>query len=220
MDGIHDMGGMHGFGKVPRDQDCAFDHDWQKRAFALTEALAWSVPFCADEHRYAIERIAPADYLGLDYFEKWAIAAAALAQNAGLVDQHELESGHKRFDITQEDHPAVSSVELLTATKAGAEMKFAPSTAEPLFKVGQSVRVLANSPVGHTRVPRYVRNRVARIVSDCGVFQFADAMAAGKGPCPQHCYTLEFLASDLWGEAADPNGRVCLDLWESYLESA
>jgi nitrile hydratase len=218
MDGIHDMGGMHGFGPVPCDQDRAFDHDWQKRAFALTEALAWSVPFCADEHRAAIERIAPADYLRLDYFEKWTVAATALVQTAGLVDPQEVASGLKRFDIPQGDHPAVGPADILAATKAGAEMTFPPTTAMPRFAVGQSVRVLANSPVGHTRVPRYVRNHVGKVIADMGVFQFADSMASGQGPDPQHCYTVEFSSKDLWGSAADANGCVCLDLWESYLD--
>ncbi|WP_170771719.1 nitrile hydratase subunit beta [Ruegeria lacuscaerulensis] len=220
MDGIHDMGGMHGFGPVPCDQDRAFDHDWQKRAFALTEALAWSVPFCADEHRAAIERIAPEDYLRLDYFEKWTVAATALVQAAGLVDPQEVASGRKRFDIALVDHPAVGPADILAATKAGAEMTFPPTTAAPRFTVGQSVRVLANSPAGHTRVPRYVRNHVGQITLNAGVFQFADTMAVGQGPSPQHCYCVEFLATDLWGNDADPKGRVCLDLWENYLEPA
>ncbi|MEO3417161.1 nitrile hydratase subunit beta [Roseovarius sp. CAU 1744] len=220
MDGIHDMGGMHGFGNIPCDQDGTFDHDWQKRAFALTEALAWSVPFCADEHRHAIERIAPEEYLRRDYFEKWAIAAAMLVQEAGLVDQQELDTGRKRFDIVQEGHAAAGPAEVLAATRAGAEMTFPSAAATPRFGMGQPVRVLANSPAGHTRVPRYARKHVGCITANSGVFQFADSMAAGRGPCPQHCYTVEFLATDLWGSAADPNGRVCLDLWESYLEPA
>ena len=92
------MGGMQGFGPVPVAADTVLDHDWQKRAFALAETLAWSVPFNSDMHRHAIERIDPAEYLSRDYFDKWAIAVKTLLLEAGLVDQVELTSGRKLFD--------------------------------------------------------------------------------------------------------------------------
>ncbi|MFT7059845.1 MAG: nitrile hydratase [Pseudorhodobacter sp.] len=218
MDGIHDMGSMHGFGRVPLEQDTVFTHDWQKRAFALTEALAWSVPFCADEHRHSIERIAPADYLNRDYFEKWVIGVQTLLQEAGLVDCEELVTGQKRFDIVQESHPAVTPKELIADTKAGAALSFAGQSSAAKFNVGQTVRVGVDCPAGHTRVPRYVRNRIGKIVKDLGVFQFADAVAAKLGPCPQHCSTVEFDARSLWGADAEENQRLYVDLWEAYLE--
>ena len=220
MDGIHDMGGMHGFGRIPVEEDTVFSHNWQKRAFALTEALAWSVPFTEDEHRFAIEQILPVDYLSRDYFEKWVIAAQTLMQEAGVVDREELTTGKKRFDITHEDHPPVSAEELVAATKAGAERSFPSDKKTAKFEVGQAVRVAANCPPGHTRAPRYLRNRPGIVVEDVGVFQFADAVVAGNGACPQHCYTVEFKAKTLWGVDAEENECVCADLWEAYLEPA
>ena len=218
MDGIHDMGGMHGFGRVPLEQDSVFTSDWQKRAFALIEALAWSTPYTADEHRQAIERIAPADYLSRDYFEKWVIAAETLLTEAGLVDQGELDSGKKRFDISPEGHQPIGPDELVGATKAGADLEFDPDSKPAKYEVDQSIRVSNNCPPGHTRVPRYVRNRIGKIVKDVGVFQFADAVAAGYGSCPQHCYTVEFEAVTLWGTGAESNECIYVDLWESHLE--
>lgn len=218
MDGIHDMGGMQGFGRVPVEQDTVFDYRWQQRAFALAETLAWSVPFSADQHRQAIERIAPADYLSCDYFDKWAMAVQTLLLEAGLADVDELRDGKPRLDAPSGDHAPVSAQTLLVATKQGAPMTFLTQDRKPLFEVGQTVRVLPHGKQNHTRTPRYVRGHAGKIVANLGYFQFADAVAAGTGPDPQFCYTVEFSATALWGATASQNDTVSLDLWEPYFE--
>lgn len=220
MDGIHDMGGMQGFGPVPTQAEDVFRHDWQKRAFALTETIAWSAHFNSDQHRHAIERMPPADYLSVDYFEKWVIGCRTLLLEAGLVDETELATGEKRFGLPPEKHVAVGAKELVATTRAGAPMSYPDDTAAPAFAQGQTVRVRSASPAGHTRAPRYVRGHAGVIDTDLGVFQFADAMARGTGPAPQHCYTVRFDTADLWGPDAEPGTSVRLDLWEAYLEPA
>ncbi|RKF17095.1 nitrile hydratase subunit beta [Roseovarius spongiae] len=221
MDGIHDMGGMHGFGRVPVEAEEVFTHEWQRRSFALADALAWTVPFNADQHRHAIERLAPGDYLTIDYFEKWARACQMLMQEAGVASAEELATGRKSFDPDLGEHgkpPDAATVRRVMPR--GAQLMFPPDTAEPAFRVGQRVRVRDMHVPGHTRAPRYVRLREGVIERDLGVFQFADAMARGDGPDPQHCYTVAFAAQDLWGAEAEPRGRVFLDLWEAYLDPA
>ena len=40
MDGVHDMGGMHGFGKVKAEQnEPVFHAEWEARCLALSRAL-------------------------------------------------------------------------------------------------------------------------------------------------------------------------------------
>lgn len=219
MDGIHDIGGMHGFGPVPvESQDYVFRHDWQRRSFGLAQALAGPAAFCADMHRHKIERLPAVDYLRMDYFEKWAIATSELLKDAGLASAAELASGEKAFDVDLQKHAPATPQGLLAAMKAGAEMQFPRETSPARFAVGEAVRVSVESPEGHTRAPRYVRGKLGRIVVDMGVFQFADSVAAGKGPCPQHCYTVEFTADALWGRHAErADDRIYLDLAEAYL---
>lgn len=221
MDGIHDLGGMHGFGPVAiKKEDYIFKADWQRRAFALAEALGGTVPHSADQHRQEVERMPAVDYLRLDYFEKWLVATEALLMQAGLVNAEELRTGRKQFDVDLVRHQRVGPEELIAAVKSGAQLRFSEDTRAARFSVGERIRVRKDSPSGHTRMPRYLRGRAGEIVADQGVFQFADAMAAGRGPEPQHCYTVAFTAHEVWGRNAEGDDMIYADLWEDYLEPA
>ena len=93
MDGVsrvHDMGGQTGFGPVPVDDDGQFFHaDWEARIYALVKALqrrgVISREF--DDLRDAIERIPPAEYLTMSYYERWLQATAMLLAERGLLDE-------------------------------------------------------------------------------------------------------------------------------------
>ncbi|USG60995.1 nitrile hydratase subunit beta [Sneathiella marina] len=220
MDGIHDLGGMHGFGPVPiKEEDVAFKWHCQRRAFALVQALAGPTPYVADMHRQKIEQLPAVDYLRWDYFDKWLYATEELMKDAGLVSEDELREGKMQFSVDLDAHPPSRPEALVDAMKTGQDMRFPPADYPAGFIVGQTVRVRANCPQGHTRVPRYVRGRLGKITKDEGVFQFADTVAAGQGPHPQHCYNVAFSAKALWGENAEnPGDYVYLDLAEAYLE--
>ena len=92
MDGIHDLGGMHGFGAIPREADePVFHAEWERRVFALdllVEAFVEGANL--DAFRHAIERLDPATYLTVSYYEKWAFALEALLVDAGVVTPDEI----------------------------------------------------------------------------------------------------------------------------------
>jgi nitrile hydratase subunit beta len=46
---------------------------------------------------------------------------------------------------------------------------------------------------------------------------FPDTNAHGQGEQPEPVYGVRFDARELWGDTAEPNQRVFIDLWESYL---
>ena len=50
-------------------------------------------------------------------------------------------------------------------------------------------------------------------------FVFPDTNAHGKGPNPQHVYSVRFEAAELWGRAGQ-GGAVYVDLWDDYLDVA
>ena len=76
------------------------------------------------------------------------------------------------------------------------------------------------NPVGHTRLPRYVRAKSGTIDAIHGVFVFPDTNARFKGENPQYLYSVRFTARELWGEQTTPQDCVYVDLWDDYLEPA
>ena len=58
MDGVHDMGGMHGFGEVAAtDTDPVFAAEWQGRVFGNTLAMLIFSGGNLDRFRFLIESI-------------------------------------------------------------------------------------------------------------------------------------------------------------------
>src|SRR2546427_11569423 len=89
MNGIHDMGGMHGFGRVEREKnEPVFHAAWEGRGFGLTRAYRHL--FNIDESRHAIERMAPIDYLGSSYYQRWLDGNVRLLVGKGVVTRGEL----------------------------------------------------------------------------------------------------------------------------------
>ncbi len=111
----------------------------------------------------------------------------------------------------------IAKDDIWDAVHVGAQFRM-PTDAAPRFKAGDAVVVRVINPVGHTRLPRFDRGRRGVVQEDRGSFSFPDTLAHGKGPKPQHLYSVRFAARDLWGEAADARDWIYLDLWDDYIE--
>ena len=91
MNGVHDLGGLHGFGPVqPTQSEPVFQADWERTTFGLMQALACDGHFNIDETRHGIERMGPA-YLTTSYYEHWLFAIEALCLEKGLATREELD---------------------------------------------------------------------------------------------------------------------------------
>ena len=216
MNGVHDMGGMEGFGPVVREQnEPVFHADWEGRVYALASIAARLALINADEFRHAIERIAPARYLASSYYERWLAAVETLLVERGVVTREEIIAKEE-----SEIDPALIANPV--ATHGPAAVKDEPGAKPPRARYPKGARVRARNlnPSGHTRLPRYVRGKAGVIARDWGVFVFPDTNAHHAGQKPQHCYSVAFDARELWGKSAKANcrERVHLDLWEDYLE--
>ena len=79
MNNIHDMGGMHGFGAIPIEEDePVFHTDWEAKAMALTVAMgAWG-KWNIDASRFQRESLGPLEYLQFTYYERWLAGLADL----------------------------------------------------------------------------------------------------------------------------------------------
>src|SRR3954454_18902656 len=93
MNGAHDMGGMHGFGPVVREEnEPVFHADWERTVFAMNRAIRARGLINIDESRHGIERMPPAEYLAASYYERWLSSLERVLVEKGIVSQDELES--------------------------------------------------------------------------------------------------------------------------------
>jgi hypothetical protein len=91
MNGVHDMGGMHGFGPILREvNEPLFHADWEARLWAIDRILLQQGYFTIDAHRYGIERMAPVDYLRASYYERWLASFEYNLIHEGLIAADEL----------------------------------------------------------------------------------------------------------------------------------
>jgi nitrile hydratase len=219
MDGIHDFGGMHGFGKVePEENEPFFHADWERRIFAMTMVMGFVTLTGDDQFRREIERMGPAHYLNSSYYEKWLESTISVAKEFGLTTEEEL-SGGAVAPIPEKlkgNSPAVAS-EVWDNIHAGASQSMPDSGVPQRFQIGERVRTLAQMGTGHTRLPRYARNKIGTIEGAWGTFIFADSNAAEYRTDPVHLYSVAFDATTLWGNEAADGDSVVLDLFEPYL---
>lgn len=219
MNGVHDMGGMHGFGPVePERDEPVFHYDWEKKVFALRFASGAMGKWNIDMARHANERMPPADYLAATYYERWLNGLERLLLEGGVVTQRELESGRSSAPLPDEDRARVLRAAAVDGVLAAGKNYRVDEAVAQRFAVGTSVMARNVHPAGATRLPRYARGRRGVIARNHGVFIFPDANAAGVGRKPQHLYNVRFRARELWGETASPHDAVYLDLWDDYLE--
>lgn len=217
MNGIHDMGGMHGFGPVVREENEPLFHaGWEARVRSIMYLTIGQSLYNLDAFRYGIEQMAPAEYLRAPYYERWLTTLERNLIHNGVIAASEL-GGHLE-DLS--NSPAIASVYDAIGVTRWAEVDAAASPESARFAVGDAVLARNSHPDGHTRLPRYVRGRRGIVEALRGEHTLPDANAIGLGKSPQRLYKVRFEGQELWGDSAEPNSVVHLDLWESYLEPA
>lgn len=217
MNSVHDMGGMHGFGPIPLEEnEPVFHADWEARAMALRLLMgAWG-KWSLDAGRHANESLSLQQYLNLSYYERWITSLADLAVNAELITLDEVKNGRPAPGAEKLSPPiGPEGVRKLLANGRPASRKI---ESDAKFSVGDRVRTNVNAPEGHTRLPRYARGRVGDVILYHGAHVFPDSHAHFNGENPDHLYTVRFSGRDLWGEQANDRDFVHLEMWESYID--
>jgi nitrile hydratase len=218
MNGVHDMGGMDGFGKVePEANEPVFHSAWEARVMAMNRALGATGEWNIDMSRFSLESLRPDVYLASSYYRKWFLGLERRLLERDLIAEDEIASGRalragkplkRKFTIADIGR-------VLTRGSYGR-----PATAPARFKPGDRVRARNINPTTHTRLPRYARGHTGIVERVQGCHVFPDTAAIGKGEHPQWLYTVCFDARELWGDDADPTVTVSVEAFEPYLESA
>ena len=222
MNGVHDLGGMQGFGPVrpePESEEPVFHEQWEGRVYAMVRLIGSLELWNLDMTRRARESLPPADYLAYSYYEIWLAALRKQLLKSGLVSEEELRTGRALAAVSGAILKRVMRAEQVRAKPFMTTSYRRPAPGPAWFAPGDRVRARNCHPHGHTREPRYVRGHVGTIDAHYGSQVYPDLSADGvvEG---RHLYCVRFAARELWGESADVNSAVYVDLWEEYLEAA
>lgn len=217
MNGVHDMGGMQGFGPVTVELDePAFHEPWEGRVLALSRAILYSRAWNLDMFRDSQERLPARVYLSVSYYHRWLLGLTQSALEKGFVTQDELAAGHA-------SGPGKPVQRTLTQNDVSAGFirpPFGrPPTREARFKPGDRVRTRNLHSPGHTRLPRYARDKDGIVEAVRGCHVYPDAVVAGRGEDPQWLYTVAFPGRELWGPDADATLTVSIEAFEPYLDA-
>jgi nitrile hydratase len=220
--GIHDVGGMAGFGPVRVVPDePRFAGDWEKRVLGLNMATLVQELYNVDENRWARERIPPAVALTSSYWQLLLMAMETCLHEHGIVTRDELSARVAELEadpgrVAEAPGPEVEAA--VRQRMAGGLSRERAVDRAPRFAVGDPVVTQRALAPGHHRLPDYARGRRGVVAIVHPAYVTPDANAHGQGEQPEHLYHVTFTAAELWG-ATGP-GTVGLDLWERYLSPA
>jgi nitrile hydratase len=217
MDGIHDMGGMDGFGKIDREpNEPVFHEGWEGRVLAMNSAMRASGSWNIDMGRYGIELLPPHVYLASSYYKRWFLRLEQMLIQRDLIGADEITAGRALRPGKTLNRGTFTVADVERVLRRDSFGRPAPAAAR--FKPGDRVRARNIHPRTHTRLPRYVRGHVGVIERLHGAHVFPDSTVLGKGEDPQWLYAVCFDSQELWGTDADPAVKVSIDAFEPYLE--
>lgn len=216
MDGVHDMGGMHGFGPVDAAATDSGHEGWESRLQALA-FLSGGIT------RAGIEAIDPAKYLNSTYHERWVICAERRLVDKGKATTDQLDRWREIFESDAAAQPPRTEDPANVATvQAMLDKSFTlPAAEAPQFAVGERVRVNRMRPEPHHRCPRYLRGVVGE-VEKVPAQDFLPGTPFSAN-LVEPVYTVRFNSVDLWGDRTgqgEPPYDLFIDLWQTYLEPA
>jgi nitrile hydratase subunit beta len=225
LNSVHDLGGVDGFGPVPYEkEEPVFHQKWEEKVFAMYTVLLGQDVYNLDEFRYHIEHMDPVYYLDSSYYEHWLLAMEVLLVDKGFLRQEEYDAKLRELenadtsDSLERLDPELTHRSVVLMYRGCSTHK--QDTAEK-YRPGDRVRVKNMHPKGHTRVPRYVRDKIGTVDRYFGTFVLPDSNTMhGTEPKRSGVYLIAFEARDLWGEESPVQDTLYIELWEDYFEKS
>lgn len=91
----------------------------------------------------------------------------------------------------------------------------------PVFNPGDPIRVVTRSPIGHYRVPFYLRGKrgtVEAVIEPPAVDNEAEGFGRNAG-VKRHYYRIAFPMTELWPEyGGSPRDGLRVEVFETWLE--
>jgi nitrile hydratase subunit beta len=213
-----DVGGKPGFGPInPDPHEPLFHAPWERKSLALALAMGVTGQWNIDLSRSARETLPT--YLQQSYYEIWANALAKLLIDRGLLSEAEL-AAHKPLGTVQPLPKKLWAADVPGVLARGGPTA-RPHSAPAQFALGQRVRAQPIAHGGHTRLPRYVWGKVGTVTQLHGAHVYADRHAIRRDApfddSPEWLYGVSFDGAELWGDVAEPQSSMSVDIWEPHL---
>ncbi len=91
----------------------------------------------------------------------------------------------------------------------------------PAFAAGDRVRILARSPIGHYRVPTYLRGKsgtVEAVIEPAGLDNEQEGFGRNAG-AKRHYYRIAIPMTEIWPDyAGSPRDGLRIEIFETWLE--
>jgi hypothetical protein len=92
---------------------------------------------------------------------------------------------------------------------------------EPLFKAGDDVKIAMRFPIGHFRVPNYIRGkrgRVEAVIEPRAINNEDEGFGRNAGE-KRHYYRIAIPLTELWPKyAGSPTDGLRIEVFETWLE--
>ncbi len=92
---------------------------------------------------------------------------------------------------------------------------------EPIFKAGDRVRISMRFPIGHFRVPNYIRGKrgiVETVIEPATINNEEEGYGRNAGK-KRHYYRIAIPLHELWnGYAGSPDDNLRIEVFETWLE--
>ena len=221
----HDVGGHTGLGPIEIEADEPVFHDaWEARIFGIMMAGFGKGLFNVEQFRAGIEGIHSIAYLKAQYYERWLSTLEENLIRVGIVTEDDLDRRTVELShATDTEMPRREEPEFCEMLMSVIEGGFSPEReieGAHAFDLGDRVFARGTDAPGHTRLPRYVRDKQGVVVRLDKAFVYPETSATGAGEHPEWCYCVRFDAAEIWGQRAERDAPVFVDVWESYLEAA
>jgi nitrile hydratase beta subunit len=216
VDGVHDLGGMQGFGPVVTEADePPFHEPWEGRTHGMMFGVA--VARSTRGFRWWIESMGNEAYLTTSYYEHWLHSIEQVLVHAGDLEPGELDAAVAAGAIprSRREDPEAAAVVPVILASPGQPNRPPPPVGR--FAVGDRVRVARVVTTEHNRVPRYLRGAVGSVESVAGDEPLEEGIDYGPA---QPVYSVAFASEELWADQGEAGMDVVVDLYEQYLEPA
>jgi nitrile hydratase len=97
---------------------------------------------------------------------------------------------------------------------------FAPGE-KPIFRPGERIRIATRSPIGHYRVPLYLRGKtgtIEAVIEPAAIDNEEEGYGRNAGT-KRHYYRVAFPMTEVWpGFEGSPRDGLRIEIYETWLE--